>query len=154
MSPTNTDRIEKTMVLRAPRERVWQTITDTGEFGRLFNFELAGSFAPGALIKGRLTLEGYEGVTFELTVERMEPGRLFSWRWHPGGVERDVDYSAEPTTLVVLALEDHPEGTLLSVVESGFDQVPLPRRTTAFRDNDQGWAEVLRLMERRVGTAV
>jgi uncharacterized protein YndB with AHSA1/START domain len=133
---------------------VWRTITDTEEFARVFSLELTGTFAPGARMRGTVTHHDYEGLPYEMTVERMEPERLFSWRWHPGAVDRDVDYSSEPTTLVVLELEEHPDGTMLSLVESGFDRIPLARRAMAFEGNDAGWTEVLRLMEQRVEAAV
>ena len=51
---------------------------------------------------------------------------------------------------VVFELKDAPEGTLLTVVESGFDQIPLSRRAEAFRMNDQGWAAQMANIERHV----
>ena len=69
----------------------------------------------------------------------MEPERLFSWRWHPGEIDPKRDYAKDPTTLVVFTLEEAPGGTLLTVVESGFDKLPAHRRDTAFRSNGEGW---------------
>jgi uncharacterized protein YndB with AHSA1/START domain len=86
-----------------------------------------------------MTYPGYEHLTFEVTVEQMEPERLFSWRWRPGG-DPDID-PAEPTTLVVFELEEIPEGTRLTVTESGFDQIPAARRSKAYRSNESGWKE-------------
>jgi uncharacterized protein YndB with AHSA1/START domain len=83
----------------------------------------------------------------EITIEQIEPERLFSFRWHPFAVERGVDYSAEPTTLIVFTLEETPDGVLLTVTESGFDQIPLERRSKAFTANEQGWTMVLKLIE-------
>ena len=77
----------------------------------------------------------------------MEPERLFSFRWHPYAVDQRVDYSAEPTTLVVFQLEETRDGILLTVTESGFDQIPLARRATAFEANQQGWGLVIKLIE-------
>ncbi len=148
MSVTSTDRIEKSVVLRAPRARVWQALTDAEAFGRWFGVELAGPFAPGRRVAGRVTHEGYEHVPFEITVERMEPERLLAWRWHPNSVDPGVDYSAEPTTLVVFELTDVAEGTQLAVVESGFDGIPLSRRVTAYRGNEDGWAQQMIAIER------
>ena len=148
---SQTDRIEKRILLRAPRARVWRALTDVAEFAEWFGFALAGPFAPGAHLKGKITSPpGYEHLTFELFVERMEPERLFSWRWHPAAIEAGADYSAEPTTLVVFELEEVPGGTMLTVVESGFDRIPLARRAEAFRLNDQGWAQQLQNIERHV----
>ena len=148
MSVTSTDRIEKSVTLRAPRARVWQALADAEAFGRWFGVELAGPFAPDARVTGRITHKGYEHLPFEITVERMVPERLLSWRWHPDPVEPHVDNLAEPTTLVVFELTDVPEGTLLKVVESGFDGIPLSRRATAYRGNEEGWAQQMVAIER------
>jgi uncharacterized protein YndB with AHSA1/START domain len=139
MNDENTDRIEKTVRLRAPRSRVWRALTDAREFGTWFRVALEGQFAVGQPIRGRITYPGYEHLTMEVTVERMEPERLFSYRWHPGAAEPE-DPAAEPTTLVEFRLEDAPDGTILTVVESGFDQLPPERRDEAFRENEEGWA--------------
>jgi uncharacterized protein YndB with AHSA1/START domain len=140
-TPTTTDRIEKTVVLRAPRARVWKALTDARQFGEWFGVDLAGRFAPGERLSGRITHEGYTHVTMEITVERLEPERLVSWRWHPHAVDPKVDYSTEPTTLVEFRLEETSEGTRLTVVESGFDRLPPARRAEAFRMNEGGWAQ-------------
>jgi uncharacterized protein YndB with AHSA1/START domain len=105
---------------------------------------------PGALAKGRITHPGYEHLTIEIRVERMEPEHLFSWRWHPYAVDPRQDYSNEPTTLVVFELEEISEGTRIIVTESGFDQIPLARRSEAFRMNSEGWAAQLQNVARYV----
>ena len=153
MTTTTTDRIEKQILLRAPQARVWRAVADAREFGEWFGVRLEGAFVPGARLRGRITMKGYEHVPFEITVERMEPERLLSWRWHPYAVDPKTDYSREPTTLVVFELRDVPEGTLLTVVESGFDQIPLARRAEAWRMNDQGWAKQMENIERHVAGA-
>jgi uncharacterized protein YndB with AHSA1/START domain len=153
MATTGTDRIEKKIVLRAPRSRVWRALTDPREFGAWFGVEVVGSFAPGARPRGRVTHKGYEHLQWEVAIEAMEPERLFSFRWHPYAVDPKLDYSGEPTTLVVFELQDVPEGTLLTVVESGFDAIPAARRAEAFRMNDQGWAAQMTSIERYLGQA-
>ena len=139
----NTDRIEKTIVLRASRSRVWRALARADEFGAWFGVALEGAFAPGARLRGRITTPGYEHVTMEITIERVDPEHLLSYRWHPYAFEPGVDYASEPTTLVEFRLADVADGTQLTVVESGFDGIPLARRATAFRMNEQGWAEQL-----------
>jgi uncharacterized protein YndB with AHSA1/START domain len=153
MGSPSTDRIEKSVFLRAPRSRVWKALTDWKEFGRWFGVDLAGPLTPGARVTGKLTHKGYEDAPFELTVEKMEPERLFSYRWHPYAHDPKVDYSSEPTTLVVFELEEKDRGTMLTVVESGFDRIPLARRAEAYRMNDGGWAEQMKSIERYVGQA-
>lgn len=89
----------------------------------------------------------YEGVAFEIMIEQMQPERLFSFRWHPGAVDPAIDYSREPTTLVVFTLEQLPDGVMLTLTESGFDQIPLERRAKAFASNQQGWSIQMTLIE-------
>jgi uncharacterized protein YndB with AHSA1/START domain len=136
---TSTDRVEKQLLLRAPRSRVWRALTDVASFNTWFGAALTGAFEPGKPVRGPVTHEGYRHLTFELTVDRMEPERLFSWRWHPYAIDPAHDYSGEPTTLVVFELEEVEGGTLLTVVESGFDRIPLARRAEALKSNDEGW---------------
>lgn len=153
----NTDRIEKTILLRAPRNRVWRALSDSTEFGTWFGVKFDGPFTPGGSIQGVIVTTAvdpevaaaqkpYEGFPFDITIEQMEPERLFSFRWHPSAVERGVDYSAEPTTLVAFTLEEVADGVMLTVTESGFDQIPLERRAKAFTANEQGWGMVIKLI--------
>jgi uncharacterized protein YndB with AHSA1/START domain len=135
-----TDRIEKRIELRAPRARVWRAIANANEFGAWFGMKLEEAFAAGATIRGRLTIPGYDHLTLEMQIERIEPERYFSYRWHPYAIDPNVDYSTEPTTLVEFQLEEIAGGTAVTIVESGFDRIPLARRAEAFRMNDQGWA--------------
>ena len=152
MGSSSTDRIERKILLRAPRSRVWRALTTPVEFGTWFGVKVDGTFAPGARVRGAITHKGYEHVTWDITIERMEPERVFSWRWHPHAVEAGVDYSTEPTTLVVFELEDAAGGTMLTVVESGFDQVPLARRAQAYRMNGEGWTYQMQAIEGYVAT--
>ena len=139
---TSTDRIERKILLSAPRSRVWRALSNAEEFGSWFGVSFKGkTFVPGQHVQGQITYPGYEHVVFDILIERMEPERLLSWRWHPYAVDAKVDYSHETPTLVVFELEDADGGTLLSVVESGFDKVPAGRRAEAFRMNSGGWDE-------------
>ena len=149
----NTDRIEKKILLRAPRSRVWRALTDAREFSVWFCVKLDGPFVEGATVRGKLTIPDYEHVTIEMLVERMDAERLFSYRWHPYAVDAAVDYSAEPTTLVEFRLEEAKGGTLLTIVESGFDRIPAARRAEAFRMNDGGWSEQAESLERHVSAS-
>jgi uncharacterized protein YndB with AHSA1/START domain len=144
------DRIEKSIVLRAPRTRVWKALADAQAFGQWFGVKLKGSFAPGARVQGHVTHKGYEHLPFELIIERMEPERLLSWRWHPYAIDPKADYSGEPTTLVVFELKEVPDGTLLTVVESGFEAIPSTRRPEAYRKNEEGWAAQMKAIEKYV----
>jgi uncharacterized protein YndB with AHSA1/START domain len=153
----STDRIEKKILLKAPLDRAWRAISDSKEFGTWFGMKVDGPFTPGATMHGMIVptqvnaevaaaQKQYEGKKIEITIERMEPQRMISFRWHPHAVEPGVDYSKEPTTLIVVALEQTPDGVMLTVTESGFDQIPLARRAQAFHANDQGWGMVVKLV--------
>ncbi len=137
--PQTTDRIEKRFEVTAKRSRVWRAISDAAEFGAWFGVILDRPFAPGATVRGRLTFPGYEHVTLEILVERVEPEGYFSYRWHPYAIDPKVDYSAEPTTLVEFRLEETAGGTAITITESGFDRLPSSRRAEAFRMNEAGW---------------
>ena len=148
-----TDRIEKTIDLKAPVSRVWRALTDYREFGTWFRVELEGPFVPGKLARGRTTNPGCELLAFEVTVQKMEPERLFSFTWHPYAVDPTVDYSKEPQTLVEFTLEKTATGTRLRVVESGFDKIPAGRRPEAFRMDDLGWAIQMENIAKHLGHA-
>ena len=151
---SSTDRIERKILLKAPRSRVWRALSNAEEFGNWFGVALKGkAFTAGQRVQGQITYPGYEHLVFEVLIERMEPERLLSWRWHPAAVDPSIDYSKEPTTLVVFELEEVAGGTLLSVVESGFDNVPPSRRLKAFRMNSGGWEEQMKNIEKHVATA-
>ena len=143
----STDRIEKSIVLRAPQSAVWQTLTAAEEFGAWFGARFEGAFSPGARVNGRITTPGYDHLTIEVVIERMDPEHVFSYRWHPYAVDPALDYSSEPMTLVEFQLEAVPEGTRLTVVESGFDRIPAARRAEALRMNEGGWSAQLRNIE-------
>ena len=158
---STTDKIEKKILLKAPLARVWSAISDAKQFGAWFGVELDGPFVAGKKITGKIVptkvdpevaaqQKPYEGRPFDFTVDRIEPERLMSFRWHPAAVEEDYDYSKEETTLVVFELEAAEGGTLLRVTESGFDKVPLERRAKAFAMNEGGWEAQTRLVQKYV----
>jgi len=155
------DRIEKRIVLRAPISRVWRAVANAKEFGRWFGLSLEGDFEVGKPIIGTFSASLNEAVIIDFqrklglppskvklpdkslvfcTVARIEPEAYFSFRWIPYGIDADVDPDTEPTTLVEFRLARVAEGTLLTIVESGFDRVPAHRRERAFRMNEAGWA--------------
>ncbi len=136
----STDRIEKSIVLNVARSRVWRAISTPSEFGAWFGAKLEGEFVPGAAITGHIVEPaGYEDHPWNMTIEEVAPESLLSFRWHPYAMDRNVDYSDEPTTLIEFRLEDVSGGTRLTVVESGFDRLPPARRDEAWRMNDHGW---------------
>jgi uncharacterized protein YndB with AHSA1/START domain len=139
VSPSTPDRIEKEIVLAAPRDRVWRALTDVRQFNEWFGVALTSPFVPGAVVRGQITIAEYTHVTCTMWVETMEPERRFAFRWHPYAIEPHVDYASEPTTLVTFTLAEDAGGTRLTVVESGFDAIPEARRNAAFLSNTRGW---------------
>jgi uncharacterized protein YndB with AHSA1/START domain len=161
---SSTDRIRKTTVLRAPVERVWRAVSDAREFGAWFGVEFDDPFTPNTRITGKIvptqadpevakTQAPYAGKSFDFSIEQIEPMRLLSFRWHPYAVDPSVDYSKEPTTLIVFELEAVEGGTRLTITESGFDGIPIARRARAFEMNDQGWTAQLTLVEKYLAHA-
>ncbi|MFZ1887025.1 MAG: SRPBCC family protein [Candidatus Binataceae bacterium] len=161
---TDTDRIVKKVMLRAPHHRVWSAISDASQFGSWFGVRFDGPFVAATNVTGRIvpatvdaevasSQEAYEGTALEISIDRVEPTRLFSFRWHPYAIERGVDYSKEPTTLVVFELEEVSGGTMLTVTESGFDRIPIERRARAFASNQQGWTAQMQLIEKYLAMA-
>jgi uncharacterized protein YndB with AHSA1/START domain len=155
----STDRIEKRILLHAPLERVWQAVSDSAQFGRWFGVTLSGPFAAGAHLTGQISpttvdpevaklQKPHAGKSVELWVERIEPMQSISFRWHPYAVTPGVDYSKEPTTLIVFRLRALGKDTQLTISESGFEQIPIERRADAFRANDGGWSHQLKLIEK------
>lgn len=158
---SSTDRIEKKLFLRAPQARVWQAISDAKEFGSWFGMDIDGRFVEGQTITGRVAptkvdpeiakmQSKYTGMPMAFYVEKIQPMTTFSFRWHPFAIDRSIDYSKEPMTLVTFTLEHAEGGTLLTVVESGFDSIPIERRADAFEANDEGWVMILRLIEKHL----
>lgn len=155
----HSNRIEKTIILRATRERVWRAISDSARFGRWFGVEIDGPFVAGKEAIGRIAptkvdpevarlQEPYLGMPFRVLVERIEPMTLFSFRWHPGAVDPAHDYTNEPMTLVTFELAEAESGVLLTITESGFERIPADRRAKALEGNDAGWTHQTKLIEK------
>jgi uncharacterized protein YndB with AHSA1/START domain len=158
MISSTTDRVEKKLLLRAPIHRVWGAIADATAFGDWFGMEFTEPFVAGRVARGLIRgtkcdpavaaiQEKYAGMPLEMHVERIEPMRLFSYRWHPFAIDTSVDYSHEPMTLVTFELESVEGGTMLTLTESGFDALPIGRRTDAFEANAEGWDTMVHLIE-------
>jgi len=155
------DRIEKKITLRAPLARVWRAISVAEEFGQWFGVAFDGPFVAGKRLTGKIrptTVDPevaklqapHEGKAFDFSVDRIEPPHRISFRWHPFAIDPSVDYSQEPTTLIVFELAEVNGGTLLTITESGFDRIPLERRAEAFTANDGGWEHQTKLVEKYV----
>mgnify|MGYP000039929327 CR=1 FL=1 len=149
-----TDCIERSVLLKAPRARVWQALENAGEFGHWFGVDFQGArFVAGSHARGKVTQPGWDHLWMDVWIERVEPQRLLSWRWHPGAIDATADLPQAETTLVEFRLQDAPGGTLLTVVESGFDRVPPARRLAVFRENTEGWDAQMRNIAQHVAAS-
>ena len=155
----NTDQIEKKIVLKSSLERVWQAISDSTNFGTWFGVEFEGPFVAGATLNAKIVgtkvdsevaklQESHKGFPFQIHVETIQPMKRFAFRWHPYAIDASKDYSQEPTTLVTFDFAEIDEGVLLTITESGFDQIPIERRAQAFEANDGGWTHQSKLIEK------
>lgn len=146
-----TDRIERKVVIQASRARVWRALSDAGEFGDWFGVNFKGlTFVAGKHVQGKITYPGYEHLTMDVLIERIVPEQLLAWRWHPAAIDPKVDYSHESTTLVEFELREVEGGTMLTVVESGLDKIPLARRADVFRMNSSSWGEQMENIKKHV----
>ena len=153
------DLIEKKIILKAARARVWQAISESARFGAWFGVKFNGPFVADAWMNGQIVptqvdpavakmQEPHTGKPFQIQIERIEPMERFSFRWHPFAIDPAQDYSKEPTTLITFELADAEGGVVLTITESGFDQIPAARRDQAFAANEGGWEHQTKLIEK------
>lgn len=140
------NRIERRIELKAPVSRVWRAITDYKEFGTWFRVDLEGPFVVGKLSRGRITYPGYEHIPWAATIRKMEHEKLFAFSW-PHLVDPNRSETTEEETLVEFRLEKIPNGTLLVLTESGFENLPPDIRLNSFRGNEEGWTEQMKNIE-------
>lgn len=147
MPTTDLSRIERSVVIRSPRARVWRAIANVAEFASWFQVKAEGEFSPNATVRMTCTVPGYEGLQFSVTIERMDPERLLTWRWHPGS---EKPPAREQPTLVEFHLADEDGGTRVTVIETGFDHLSLARRAKAYEQNSQGWTEQMVALQKHL----
>lgn len=135
-----TDRIEDSIELRAPLERVWRAISDHREFGQWFGVTLDKPFAKEVESTGAVTAPGRERIKWRATVAAIQPMKRFAFTWRPYAIDPKKDYEDEIPTLVEFLLSESGQGTRVVIRETGFDMVPAIRRAEAFAKNREGWA--------------
>lgn len=129
------DKIERTILLPASRERVWRAVTEPAQISRWFG-EVTMDFRVG----GAMTFfwDGEEHA--RARVAAIDPPRHFAYQWHPGSVQQfDKPFDELPLTLVEFFLEEAPGGTQLTVVETGFAAMPPEIYERVWRENTEGW---------------
>jgi uncharacterized protein YndB with AHSA1/START domain len=129
------DRIERTVQIGRPPDQVWAALTTAEGLAAWFGNEAAIDLRPGG--SARMRWSG--GETAEMRVERVEEPRVFGFTWHIFGLPED-----DPRrTYVEFTLEPSGSGTRLTVVESGFAQLPEDAYRKAYDGNTQGWVSEL-----------
>lgn len=135
------DSIQRDITIDAPVERVWAAITEPRHVGVWFGTGQPAKmdFRPGG---GIVFSHGEAGETLA-TIERIEPQRLFAYRWALVGA-RDVPPGDGNATLVEFTLEPDGDATRLTVTETGFTKltaVDVEARAKQYGDNVGGWAQ-------------
>jgi uncharacterized protein YndB with AHSA1/START domain len=150
MTVADLSRIDRTIEIAAPPDRVWRALTTADELSAWFKVTIEGEIAAGREVWMTSVHSGHVGQRFKVRFVEITPRRRFVWQWHPGDVDPKVDYSREAWTTVSFTLEPSGAGTRLTMSETGFDEVALTRRAKVYRDNTEGWAEVLVWLRRYV----
>jgi uncharacterized protein YndB with AHSA1/START domain len=153
MTVAEQSRIDRTIEIKATPERVWRALTTAEELSAWFQVRIEGAITPDTEVWMTITHSEHAGQRFRVRFTAMVEPRRFVWEWHPGAVDPNVDYAGEPRTTVTFTLEPVEGGTRLTVSETGFDQIPFPRRAKAYQDNSTGWAEVVLWLQRHVEAA-
>jgi len=129
------DRIERTVRIDRPLERVWTAITTAEGLGTWFG----NSAEIDLRVGGTAKLTWSTGDAAELRIERLEPQTIFGYTWGINGLADD-----DPRrTYVEFTLTPDDRGTTVTVVESGFSQLEPDAYRKAFEGNTQGWASEL-----------
>ena len=129
------DRIERTVEIAHPPDRVWAALTTAEGLGTWFGDEAAIDLRPG----GSAWMKFGGGYTADMRVERVEEPTVFGFTWHIFGLPGD-----DPRrTYVEFTLEPAGAGTRLTVVETGFAQLPDDAHHEAYGGNAEGWTKEL-----------
>ncbi|MBV6457858.1 MAG: hypothetical protein HONBIEJF_00978 [Fimbriimonadaceae bacterium] len=132
---TTVQDIKTELVLRAPRAKVWEAITTPEGWTGWFSDHVEGDFQVGET----LILDfGNFGKCCGIVVDRKEFER-FAYKWHPGEDCAIDKYPESEMTTVAFELRDHPLGSHLTLIESGFENLPENRRVSALHLNSDGW---------------
>jgi uncharacterized protein YndB with AHSA1/START domain len=131
------DRIERTIELAQPPERVWAALTSAEGLGGWFGDRATVDLRPGGT--AHVEWDNKDDFKATLTISVVEPPTRFAWTWRIQGLP-----DADPRrTYVEFILTPNGGGTRLTVTESGFAQVPEDLLDTAYRGNVEGWRKEL-----------
>lgn len=129
------DRIERTMDLAHPPSKVWAALTTAEGLGGWFGNDATVDLRPG----GAVQVSWSEGAAVGLRIERVEEPSVFGFTWRDDGMPED-----DPRrTYVEFTLDPIPQGTRLTVIETGFAQLPDNYHRTGYDAHVEGWAREL-----------
>ena len=129
------DRIERTVEIAHPPRKVWAALTTAEGLAAWFGNEATIDLRPG----GAAQLRWDGGPTVDLRVERVEEPTVFGYTWQIPELPED-----DPRrTYVEFTLEPAGTGTRLTVVETGFAQLPDDTYRKVFDGHTEGWASEL-----------
>lgn len=129
------DRIERTLELKQAPEKVWQALTTKEGLGTWFGHSAEVDLRVG----GEVKLTWSSGDVATLKIARLEPPHVFGYTWSIYGLPAD-----DPRrTYVEFTLEPTGTGTTLTMVESGFAQLPDAEHEKATAGNNEGWTSEL-----------
>ena len=120
MTIAELSRIDRTIEIQAPPERVWRALTDAAELSAWFQVKIEGQIAPGGDVWMTSVHPQHAGQRWPVRILELTPPRRVVWQWHPGEVDPARDYTRDPRTTVTFTLEPSGQGTRLSVAETGF----------------------------------
>ena len=140
------DRIERSVDIAHPPAKVWAALTTAEGLGTWFGDAATIDLRPG----GEAKMTWTSGDKASMRIERVEEPAVFGFTWGIFGLPDD-----DPRrTYVEFTLVPVGSGTRLTVIESGFAQLPEDNHRKAFDGNTEGWASELgELVEYRDATA-
>jgi uncharacterized protein YndB with AHSA1/START domain len=131
--------ITRTLILKAPLDKAWNAIATPEGFHGWFSAKVEGDWKEGEAV----LLRWPSGNANEIRLNKIQPKSLFVYQWHPGEYNKLDAYPESELTTITMRLREVPDGTELSLVESGFENVSEDRRLKVLGLNTEGWEEEL-----------
>ena len=153
MSVAELSRIDRSITINAPPERVWRALTSVDELSAWFQVRIEGSMTTGAEVWMTSTHAEYGGMRFQVRDHGNVGAAPFGLAVAPRGRGSERGLFQGAANHVTFTLEPVAGGTHLSVSETGFDAIGLERRAKVFQDNTQGWSEVVGWLKQHVEAA-
>ena len=132
---TETNEITRTVEFSLPVERLWRALTEPEQLSGWFSDHVDMDYQVG----GEILFTWDQYGTAKGRIEVIEPPTRFAYRWHAHGVADQEPLSETNSTLVTFTVSPAAGGARLTVVESGFANLPEAMRARTFQENSSGW---------------